>query len=57
MDDVITAVQGGADRQREVFDGTFRALKCLFMSLPDETKDSVSIKKLMVGEGDWTCKK
>ena len=54
MDDVITAVQGGADRQREVFDGTFRALKCLFMSLPDETKDSVSIKKLMVGEGDWT---
>ena len=26
-------------------------------SLPGETKDSVSGKKLMAGEGNWTCKK
>ena len=51
MDDVITAVQGGADRQQKVFDGTVRALKWIFPSLSGETK------KLMAGEGDWTCKK
>ena len=52
MDDVITPVQGGADQQHEVFDGTVRALKWVFPFLPGETKDSVSVKKLMAGEGD-----
>ena len=51
MDDVITEVQGGPDRQREVFDGTVRALKWIFPSLTGETKDSVSAKELMAGEG------
>ena len=34
MGDVIIAVQGGADRKRKVFNGTVRALKWLFPSLP-----------------------
>ena len=57
MDDVITAVQGGADRQHKVFDGTVQALKWLFPSLPGENNDSVRVKKLMSGEGNWTCQK
>ena len=50
-------VQGVSDRQQRVFDGTVRALKWLFPSIPGELKDSVSVKKLMAGEGDWTCVK
>ena len=57
MDDVISVVQGGPDRQHQVFDGTVRALKWLFPSLPGELKDSVSVKKLVAGEGDCTCVK
>ena len=53
MDDVIVVVQGGAERQHRVFDSTVRALKWLFFSLPGEAKDSVSVKKLLAGEGDW----
>ena len=33
MDDVLTAVQGGPERQRQVFDSTIRALKWLFLYL------------------------
>ena len=51
-DDMIKAVQGGPDRQRQFFDGPVPSLKWLFPSLPRETKDSVSAKKLKVGEGD-----
>ena len=57
MDEVILVVQGGPDCQYQVFDGTVRALKWLFLSLPGELKDSVSVKKLMAGEGEWTCVK
>ena len=57
MDDVILVVQGGPDRQHQVFDGTDRALKWIFLSLPGELKDSVSVKKLVAGEGGWTCVK
>ena len=57
MGDVITAVQGRADRQREVFDGMVRALKWLFPSLPGETKGSVSVKKLMADKGNWIYEK
>ena len=56
-DDVVTAIQGGAYQQHEVFNGTARALKWLFPSLPGETKDSVSVNKLIASEGKWTCKK
>ena len=55
MDDVISVVQRGPDRQHRVFDGTVRALKWLFLSLPGELKDSVNVKKLVAGEGGWTC--
>ena len=57
MGDFISAVQGGPDRQHQVFDGTVCAVKWLFPSLPGELKDSVSVKKLVAGEGDWTCVK
>ena len=57
MDDVISVVQGGPDCQHRVFDGTVRALKWLFPSLLGELKESVSMKKLVAGEGDWTCVK
>ena len=57
MYDVIAAVQGGAERQHQVFDSTVRALKWLSPSLPGEAKDSVSVKKLYAGEGHWECVK
>ena len=50
-------MHGEQDQKLEVFDITVQAVKCLSLSLPGETKDSVSVKKLMAGEGDWTCKK
>ena len=50
-------VQGAPDCQHRVFDSTVRALKWLFPYLPGELKDLVSVKKLVVGEGDWTCVK
>ena len=34
-----------------------RAIKWLFPSLLGESKDSVSVKKLLAGEGDWECVK
>ena len=43
----------GSERQHRVFDSTVRALKWIFPSLPGEAKDSVSVKKLLAGEGDW----
>ena len=57
MDYVISAVQGAPDHQDQVFDGTVCSLKWLFPSLPGELKDLVSVKKLVAGEGDWTCVK
>ena len=58
MNDVITLVQGGTERQHRVFSDTVLALKFLFSSLPGDSKDSVSSKKIKAGEeggGDWTC--
>ena len=57
MDDLISAVQGVPDCQHQFFDGTVRALKWLFLSLPGELKDSVSVKNLVAGEGDYTSVK
>ena len=54
MDEVTTSVQVGLERQRQVWDGTFRSLKWLFLSLAIKTKDSVSVKKLRAGKGEWT---
>ena len=57
MDDVISVVQGVPDFQHRLFDGTVRALKWIFLSFPGELKDLVSVKKLVTGEGDYTCVK
>ena len=56
-DYVISAVQGVPDCQHQVLDGAVRALKRLLLSLPGELKDSVSVKKLVAGEGGWNCVK
>ena len=55
--DVATAAKVGPKWQHQVFNGTTQALTWLFLSLPIKTKDSVSVKKLQMGEGDWTCVK
>ena len=57
MDDVISAMQGGPYFQHQVFDSTVRALKWLFLSFPGDFKYPLSVKELLVGEGDWTCAK
>ena len=43
MDDVISVVQGVPYRQHRVFDDTVFALKWIFLSLPGELKDLVSL--------------
>ena len=57
MDDVISTVQGGTERQHRVFNSTLYALKWLPPLLPRESKDSMSVKKLLTREGDWECVK
>ena len=57
MDDIIYAVQGGAERQHQVFDSTVRALKWTPPLLPGEAKDSMLVKKILAREGDWECVK
>ena len=57
LNDIISAVQGGPERQHQVFNRKVCALKCLFPSLPGRSKDSVSDKKLLTVEGGWTCAK
>ena len=52
MDDVISVVQGGAEKQHRVFDGTVHDLKWIFPSLLGESKELVSVKNLLGGEGD-----
>ena len=44
MDNVISAEQRGPERQRRVFYGTVRTLKCLFPSLLVESKYPVGVK-------------
>ena len=50
MDDIISAVQGGSDRQHQVFDCTVHALKFISLSLSGGSKDSVSLKKSYWGK-------
>ena len=33
------------------------SLKCIFTSLPRKTKNSIRVKNLMAGKGDWICVK
>ena len=55
MDDIISTVKGGLERQHRLFDGTVCALKWLFLYLPGNIKDWSSVENLLAGEGEWTC--
>ena len=44
MDSVISSIQGGPKIQHRVFDGTVCALKWIFPSLPQDSKDSMNAK-------------
>ena len=57
MDDLLSATQGDRTQQQRVYELTLRALKEIFPSLPAETKDSVSLKKALQGDGNWTTTK
>ena len=52
MDDPISTTQVDRMQQQLVSKLTVRALKEIFPSLPAETKDSVSLKKALQGDGD-----
>ena len=51
------ATQGDRTQQQRIYELTLQALKEIFPSLPTETKDLVSIKKALQGDGDWTTTK
>ena len=55
MYDFITAVQGGTGHQCQVFGETVKLLKWILLSFDNEYKDSFRVKKLMAGDGEWTC--
>ena len=57
MDDLLCAAQGDPDQQQSLSKLTICALKEIFPSLLDEEKDSASLKKGLVGEGDWVMVK
>ena len=57
MDDLLPATQGDRTQQQRVSELTLRALKEISPSLPAETKDSVSLKKALQGDGDWKTTK
>ena len=57
MDDLLSATQGDRTQQQRVSKITLRALKEIFPSLPAETKDLISLKKALQGDGDWTTTK
>ena len=53
MDDVIGLTQGDPAQQTRVTELILRALKETYPSLPNEKKDSISIKKALSGDGNW----
>ena len=57
MDNLLSATQGYRTQQQHVSELTLRALKEIFPSLPKETKDSVSLKKALQGDGNWKTTK
>ena len=57
MDDLLSATQGDRRQQQRFSELTLRALKEIFPYLPKETKDSVSLKKALQGDGDWKTTK
>ena len=53
MDDLNCATQGDMGQQQWASELTIRALKEIFLYLPEEVKDSVSLRKALQGDGDW----
>ena len=51
MDDLNCATQGDSVQQRRVTELTIRSLKEVYPSIPQEIKDSVSLKKALAGDG------
>ena len=55
IDNVIVLLQGRSDFHTQVFNGMVWVLKSLFPYLEYKVKELLSIKRLRVGEGEWTC--
>ena len=53
VDDINCVTQGDAEQQRRVSELVLQALKDVYPHVPGETKDSVSLKKALAGDGDW----
>ena len=54
VDDINCVAQGDALQQQRVTELILRALKDIYPAVPGETKDSVSLKKALAGDGDWS---
>ena len=53
VDDINYVTQGDALQQQRVSELVLKALKDIYPHVPGETKDSVSLKKALAGDGDW----
>ena len=53
VDDINCVTQGDALQQQRVSELVLKALKDIYPHVPGETKDSVSLKKALAGDGDW----
>ena len=47
MDDFMGVTQGNPDQQKRVTELLLRAIKAFFPSVPEEIKDSISLKKAL----------
>ena len=53
MDYFMGMTQGDSDQQEHVTEIFLRAIKENFPSVPEEIKDSMSLKKALQGDGSW----
>ena len=54
VDDINCVAQGDALQQQRVTELVLQALKDVYPTVIGETKDSVSLKKALAGDGDWS---
>ena len=57
MDDLICLAQGSPEQQQRVTEHAIRSIKEVFPSLPNETKNSVSVVKALKGDRNWAVSK
>ena len=57
MDNLNCAAQGSPAQQQQATELILCAIKDIFLSFPGELKDSVSLKKALVGDGSWKVTK